>query len=231
MGDEGIVGGEQVDDLTKLYKTDPSIEHYVRLRREKPGARIEVAVIGGLESMFYMREEFERYGIDPDLLGGILDADPEAVSEVSLRLMEKMIEARQMDGAGQTHLIRRGMAIPDRLIDWVISCSLDAMSWNDELEVPRDLIVLIRERLGGPKPQYEQEREVRHKKSSAEILAGQLKAKGITPTFRLLGQYLNVAPSTVKRWFAPGELEEASDRWATFYDENGQMLPLNRVGR
>ena len=101
-------------------------------------------MIGGFESMFYMREEFERYGIDPDLLGGILDADPEAVSEVSLRLMEKMIEAREMDSTGQTHLIRRGMAIPDCLIDWVISCSFDAMSWNDELEVSRDLIVLIR---------------------------------------------------------------------------------------
>lgn len=230
MGDEGDLEDGQVEDLTKLYKTDPSIEHYVRLRREKPDARIEVGVIGGFDAMFYMREEFERYGIDPNLLGGILDADPEAVSEVSLRLMEKMIDARQMDGAGQTHLIRRGMAIPDRLIDWVISCSLDAMSWNDELEVPRDLIVLIRERLGGPKPQYEQERYVRHKKSSAEILAGQLKAKGITPTFRLLGQYLNVAPSTVKRWFAPGELEEASERWAALCDEKGQMLPLDRIG-
>lgn len=230
MRDEGDSEDKQIEDLTKVYKTDPSIEHYVKLRRDKPDATIEVAVIGGFESMFYMREEFERYGIDPDLLTGILDADPEAVSEVSLRLMEKMIEARQMDSAGQTHLIRRGMAIPDRLIDWVISCSLDAMSWNDEVKVPRDLIVLIRERLGGSNPQYEQEGDVRKSKRDAEIIAGQLKAQGIAPTFRLLGQYLNVAPSTVKRWFAPCELEEASNRWASAFDENGQMLPLNRVG-
>ena len=56
--------------------------------------------------MFYMRDELERHWIDPDLLGGILDADLDAISELSLRLMETMIEA----------------PIPEKLIDWVICC-------------------------------------------------------------------------------------------------------------
>jgi hypothetical protein len=225
--DEG--GG--FNEITKEYKAAPSIENYVRLRRENPTAEIEVSVIGGFESMFYMRDELERHGIDPDLLGGILDADLDASSELSLRLMETMIEARQVERSGETHLIRRGLAIPEKLIDWVICCSLDALSWNDELTIPRDLIVLIRERLGGSNPQYEQEGQVRQNKMNAEMIAGQLMAQGVVPTFKILGRALRVAPSTVNRWFKPGELEEARDRWAKLFDEKGELLPLDRLRR
>ena len=93
------------------------------------------------------------------------------------------------------------------------------MSWNDELTIPRDLIVLIRERLGGSNPQYEQEGQVRQNKMNAEMIAGQLMAQGVVPTFKILGRALRVAPSTVNRWFKPGELEEARDRWAKLFDE------------
>lgn len=217
------------NEITKEYKANPTIENYVKLRRSNPTAEIEVGVIGGFESMFYMQEEFERYGVDPNLLGGILDADQEAISEISLRLMEKMIEAREIENAGETHLIRRGLAIPDRLIDWVIGCSLDSLSWNDAPMIPRDLIVLIRERLGGSKPQYEKEGAVRKSKQDAEMIAGQLMAQGLMPTFKILGQLLGVAPSTVMRWFEPGELEKARDRWAKFFDKDGTLLPLDRI--
>jgi hypothetical protein len=185
-------------------------------------------VIGSFESMFYMRDELERYDIDPDLLGGVLDADPEAIGEVSLRLMERMIEARALERAGETHLVRRGRAVPDKLIDWIICCALDALSWNDELTIPRDLIVLIRERLGGPNPQYKQEGQVREGKNNAAIIAGQLKARGVTPTFKVIGDALKVAPSTVMRWFEPGEFERERDRWAALFDEEGNMRPLSR---
>jgi len=214
--------------ITKKYKANPTIENYVKLRRANPSAEIEVGVIGGFESMFYMREELERYGIDPDLLGGILDADQDAIGEISLRLMEKVIEARQIEKAGETHLIRRGLAIPERLVDWAICCSLDSLSWNDELTIPRDLIVLIRERLGGSNPQYEKEGEVRNNKLDAEMIAGQLMAQGVIPTFKILARALGVAPSTVKRWFEPGELEKARDRWAKAFDKDGKLLPLDR---
>lgn len=220
----GSEEGGGFNEFTKEYKADPSIENYVRLRRANPNAEIEVGVIGGFELMFYMREELERYGIDPDLLGGILDSDQDAISEISLRLMEKIIEARQIEGDGETHLIRRGLAIPERLIDWIICCSLDALSWNEDLTIPRDLIVLVRERLGGSNPQYEQEGQVRKNKSDAEFIAGQLMAQGVTPTFKIFGQVLGVAPSTVKRWFKPGELEKARDSYSKFFDSDGNTL-------
>ena len=40
------------DRYTKEYKQNPSIDNYVRLRRTNPEAEIEVAVIGGFESIF-----------------------------------------------------------------------------------------------------------------------------------------------------------------------------------
>ncbi|MEH2560526.1 hypothetical protein [Bradyrhizobium sp. AZCC 2289] len=190
-----------------------------------------MSVVGGFDSMFYMRDELSRHGIDPELLGGILDADQDAVSEISLCLMEKIIEARQAEQSGESHLIRRGLAVPEKLIDWVVCCSLDALSWNDSQIIPRDLIVLIRERLGGSNTQYEQEGQVRQNKLDAGVIAGQLMARGVTPTFKILGQALGVSPSTVKRWFEPGEFEKARDSWASLCDKDGKLLPLDRIGK
>jgi hypothetical protein len=158
-----------------------------------------------------------------------LDADQDAISEIALCLMEKIIEARQIELSGETHLIRRGKAIPEKLIDWIICCSLDALSWNDDLSIPRDLIVLIRERLGGPNPHYEREGRVRENKLNAEFIAAQLMARGITPTLRILGEALGVAPSTVKRWFEPSELEQSAARLSKLLDEDGNPLPLGKL--
>src|SRR5690554_2129937 len=115
---------------SRAYKNSPTIEHYVRLRREDPETEIEVAVIGGLDQLFFMEPELRKHGFDPALVAGVLDADPEAISELSLQIMERMIEARNLTRAGQTHLGRRGLAVPDKLIKWLIGCMLDALSWN-----------------------------------------------------------------------------------------------------
>jgi hypothetical protein len=224
----GSSEGGGFNEITKIYKADPSIENYVRLRRGNPEAEIEVRTVGSFESMFYMREELARYGIDPELLGGILDADQDAISEMALRLMEKIIEARAIAADGKTHLIRRGLAIPEKLIDWIISCSLDALSWNDDLMIPRDLIVLMRERLGGSNLHYEKEGKIRRNKQNAGLIAGQLMARGVVPSFKIIGEALGVAPSTVKRWFGPGEFEQERDVYAKWFDNDGNLRPLNQ---
>ena len=216
------------NELSKEYKRAPSIENYVKLRRENPDAEIEIAVLGGIEPLFYMESELRRYGIDPQLIASVMDADPAAISEISLQLMEKIIEARKLAKTGKTHLVRRGLAIPEKLIDWIINCSLDAVSWNDDLFIPRDLIVLIRERLGGSNPEYNQASRAHEHKMNAALVGGQLKARGIIPTFRMLGEAFGVAPSTVKRWFAPGEFERETDRWSRLFDANGEPIPFDK---
>jgi hypothetical protein len=81
------------NELSKAYKDDPSIENYVKLRRGNPSAEIEVGVIGGMEQLMYMRRVLRRFGIDPQLVAGTMDADPDAISEISLQLMERLRRA------------------------------------------------------------------------------------------------------------------------------------------
>ncbi|MDG2527563.1 hypothetical protein [Caulobacter endophyticus] len=212
---------------SRAFKATPTIETYLDLRRSDPAAEIEVAVTGGFEAMFYMREEFEKFGLDPDLLGGLLDAAPEAVDAIALRLLQAIVDSRHLAGTGETHLASRERVVPHKLIDWIIVCILDAMSWNDDLTISRDLIVLIRERLGGPASHYEEVGRIRQSRQNAAILAGQLKARGISPTLAILGEAFGVSPSTVKRWFAPGELEQEGDRWSRMFDDCGQLCPLS----
>jgi hypothetical protein len=228
--DRRVFGSDEsggFNQATAAYKADPSLETYIRLRRADPFAEIEVAVIGGFESMFYMRDEFERHGLNPELLAGLLDADPQAIGETALCVMEAMVAARLRERAGETQLASRGEVIPLKLVDWIICCALDGLSWNDELYLPRDLIVLIRERLGGPNPLYEQIGHLRLMKSNAGLIAGQLKAQGARPTFKLVGSLMGVAASTVMRWFEPGEFEQEAEKWSRLCDETGTLRPLS----
>jgi len=191
--------------FSKAYKKNPSIEHYVKLRRENPNAEIEVSVIGGLDQLCFMQPELKKYGIDPYLVASVMDADFDAISKLSLQLLEKMIEARELARKSRTHLARRGLAIPDKLINWLITVALDSLSWNDFPYIPRDLIVLIRERLGGSNPEYEQASKAWHNRMSAAFIGAGLMAAGLKPSFRLISKHFGVAPSTVKRWFPEGD--------------------------
>lgn len=210
------------NELSKAYKKDPSIENYVKLRRANPKGEIEIAVIGGMEQLFFLESELRKYGFDPNLVASVMDADPEAISELSLQLMERMIEAKELAKNGKTHLSRRGLAVPNKLINWLIACMLDALSWNDDLYIPRDIIVLIRERLGGSNPEYEQASHAHEMRWAAITIGGQLQAQGIKPSFRMLAGMLNVAPSTVKRWFPKGDFKEEVERVSGWFDEEGK---------
>jgi hypothetical protein len=176
-----------------------------------------------------MEGELRKYGFDPEMIASVLDADPEAISEVSLQIMEKLIEAKTLAKAGQTHLTRRGLAIPDKLVNWLIACMLDAVSWNDDLYIPRDLIVLIRERLGGSNPEYEQASRAHEMRSNAITVGGQLLARGITPSFRMISELFGVAPSTVKRWFPDGDFLAEAQRRSAWFDEQGKLRPTEEV--
>lgn len=215
--------------LAKAYKRDPSIANYVKLRRENPAVSFEVAVIGGIDDLFAIEQELQKFGIDTDLVLGAMDADQNAVSELSLQLLERIVEVQRRKDAGETQLVRRGLATPDKLIDWIICCALDAMSWNDDLQISRDLIVLIRERLGGSDPEYKQLAKTHKRKGDAAILGGQLLARGITPTYQMIGAVLGVAPSTVKRWFKDGEFARQTELWSRSFDREGNLIPLGQL--
>jgi hypothetical protein len=215
--------------LSKAYKNSPLIELYVKLRRENPDAEIEVSIIGGMEQLFFLEPELRKHGFDPLVVASVMDADPQAISELSLQLMEKMLEAKNLGRSGKTHLSRRGLVVPDKLVNWLISCMLDALSWNNDLCIPRDLIVLIRERLGGSNPEYEQASHAHEMRWAAITIGGQLQARGKKPSFRMLARILNVAPSTVKRWFPKGDFAEEIERVSGWFDEDGKPRPIGEI--
>jgi hypothetical protein len=218
---------KEADALSKEYKNDPSIEKYLELRKSNPDTEIEVALSGGIEHAFKNQKEIEQLGLSIEDYLGLLDADQSCISKVCLHLLASIAESRKLHAEKQTHLARRGKKIPDQIIDWLICSMLDAESWNGTLELNRDLIVLIRHRLVPGMSSFEQLLSVKTQRSNAAQIGGQLMAMGVTPSFRKIGKILGVEPSTVKRWFeSKDEFERECAPYAGWFDENGQLRPL-----
>jgi putative tryptophan/tyrosine transport system substrate-binding protein len=103
---------------TRAYKDNPSIELYLKLRRENPNNEIEISFLGGIDALFCLEPKLRKFGFDPQLVAKTMNADPDAISELSLQIMEKIVSARAVARRGKTHLIRRELAVPNSLIDW-----------------------------------------------------------------------------------------------------------------
>jgi hypothetical protein len=216
---------------TRAYKNNPSMELYLKLRRDNPDNEIEISFLGGIEALYCLEPELRKFGFDPQLVATTMDADPDAISELSLQIMQKIISAKAVARSGKTHLIPRQLAVPNKLIDWLVACMLESLSWNDHLYIPRDLIVLIRDRIGASNSDFKRAVQTYEMRRKAIIIGGQLMARGVTPTFRLLGRILDVAPSTVKRWFPEGDFVREVRRVSLWFDKEGRLLDLNGGSR
>ena len=128
--------------LSRAYKNNPTIENYISLRRTNPNTEIEVAFTNGLDWLFANSEVLRENGIDPQWFASALDANEEAISKLSLHLLEKIVERSRLEKSGETHVMSRGIGISDSLVNYLTAVMLDALSWNDELYMPRDLLVL-----------------------------------------------------------------------------------------
>ncbi len=188
------------------YQKDPTIETYVGMRRKHPRLHPNVATTGGIEWLYACEEELQQLGFDPQLVASTLDADLEAQSECSLRVLEKIVERRRKTAAGGTHLASRGEAISDKFIAYFIGVMLDALDWNGQMEISSDLIVLIKEQLGVGSSSYEVSVRKAEQRREATFIAAQIVSAGETPSYRRIGKLMGVEASTVKRWFPDGEM-------------------------
>jgi DNA-binding transcriptional regulator YhcF (GntR family) len=64
------------------------------------------------------------------------------------------------------------------------------------------------------------------KKMNALWIAGSLKALGAKPSIRELAKAMNVAPTTLMRWFEPGEFEREVERRSKWFDSDGSPRDL-----
>jgi hypothetical protein len=215
-------GKSGFNDLTKEYKKSPTIENYVRLRREYPEGEVEVSTTGGVEFLSAREDDLRSQGLDPDVVIRLFDADLGAQAEISLLLLQKVIERDNLHKLGETHIVSRKKVVSDTLINYLIGCGLDGMSWTDNLEITRELIVLIKRQLGTLTSQYEIQQERLNRRSQATWIAAQLLNQGKTPTYRNIGRVLGVQASTVMRWFPDGDFVAEADKFARLIKE---LLP------
>jgi hypothetical protein len=208
------------NESTKLYKANPTIENYTELRNSKPSEEIEIKTSQGIEFVFKFQQELDEIGIDPRLVCKCLDADENAQSELSILLLKKLIERSRLINSGETHVVSRNSAVSDVFVNYLIGECLDALSWNDNLYISRDLIVLIKHQLGIEKNTIYEEVEKQNSAHYAELIGAQLISRGIEPSFRRVADIMGVSPSTVKRWFPDGDFRERANRKASMF-ENG----------
>lgn len=204
--EEDVTRESGFNEITKEYKASPTIENYVRLRRKYPLVPLEIATTGGLEFLFSREEELRLHGIDPRLVASVMDADLDAQAELSLLLLELIIERQNKEIKGETHIVSRGEAISDTLINYLIGTCLDALDWNNEMEISRELIVLVKHQIGTIISDYRLQLKKREQRQRAVWIAAQIVARGGVPSYRKIGRILGVEASTVKRWFPKGEM-------------------------
>lgn len=227
--------GDTADEalcVSKEFKRDPTIDNYLRLREAYPDVDIEIATSGGIEFAFKCSDLIKGIGIGVEGFLGLLDADGAAFSKVCLHLLKDIARAEHAIRSGETHLSRRGRRIPDNAIDWLICTMLDSESWNNTLQLNRDLAFLIKCRLQGGTNYFEQTLEIRTNSSNAAMFGGRLKAMGVMPSFRKIAKLMNVQPSTVKRWFSSeAEFHAACEPYAHWFDNKGKLKPLRGIAR
>ena len=80
----------QSSALSRAFKRQPTLENYITLRRNHPKIPIEVAIHGGIDPLFYMERELARYGINSNDMASVFDANQDAISKISLHLMEQI---------------------------------------------------------------------------------------------------------------------------------------------
>ena len=204
--------------LSRAFKANPTIEHYVELRRKYPDEVIEVAISGSIEWLFANESLLKTFDIPPELVASSLDADPVSISKLSLIIMERLIERNNAEKAGKTHLSSRGEAISDSLANYLINMMLDSLDWNDDLFIPRDLIVLIRHQIGGETSDWNKKLKTHENRSNAVWIAFQLAQQGHMPSYREIGKMLGVNATTVMRWFPNNELTERMKKMGQLFD-------------
>ena len=205
---------EHWKSFVEAYWKEPTITNYVRLSRAYGTPAIAQTFIDFDAHAF--EKELHQFGMEPLLVSGALDGNEFEIEELSLQLMERLIERDNLAKKGHTQVQSWGIAISDSLVDFLIIAMLQAVV---EEEHPA-LAVLIRERLCGQKPDYyEKHLRLIHQRRAIALAA--LKFPTGKVSVRKIAKLMNIEPSTVTRWFPDGDLQEKVDQFRKSIDAFG----------
>ncbi len=187
--------------LIGAYRHKPSIENYLLIRRAFPEVEIQIGRFSGIEPLFALEKDFEKQGVNPDLVAAALDADEPPVDALSLCLIERLVARGKLPKDGPGHIEKRRNAIRDATVNFLITTMLEGLDWHEEaFRVPASLIVLIREQLCGSNPDLYEAYLSREKRNNAAFVAAQLLQPGEKVSVRRLMQLTGTSRMTAARW-------------------------------
>ena len=107
------------------YRREPSIEHYLRVRREFPEVEIQVALFGELAIVSDLKDLFEEQGIELHLIAEAMDGTGPSIDALSLRLMQLLTEGKHQK-SGPGHIEKRRGAVTDTMMNYLIAVMLES---------------------------------------------------------------------------------------------------------
>lgn len=201
----------QLFQLQERFDEDPSIVNYVALRRFAPGYDTEVFLFAGLDPFGALGQELEKAALDRVLVCGALGGNDRDIDELCLQLMERLIERKQLEVMGATHLQSRGRCVSDALVNCLIVSMVEVLQ-QDGMDPKPSLVLLVREQLNGANAEILKSATKSDGKRRAVFLGMQLRRRGEQPTIRKIAEIMGVQPSTVSRWFTDGDYLEQVER-------------------
>jgi hypothetical protein len=216
------------------YRTEPSIENYLRIRRQFPEVEILVGRFGGLEALFKLQEDFESQGIDPHLIAAALDADEPGVDALCLRLLGLLAVRDSLPKSGPGHIEKRRGAISDTTVNYLIAMILEAYDWHDYISrVPGSLVVLIRHQLCKSVPDLDAELRLRMRQEDVALAVAQHLKPGEKLSINKLKTLAGLPRSTAARWLSDPRFQhwlENGRRWAAAgVFEKGKRAAIQRI--
>jgi hypothetical protein len=196
--------------LVVTYRQEPSIENYLSIRREFPELEIQIARFGGIEMLFALAKEFEKQGVNPDVVAAALDANEHSIDALSLCLIERLVARGALPTDGPGHIEKRRAAIGDATVNFLIATMLEMLDWYGEtVRVPASLIVLIREQLCASNPDLYEAYLSREKRERAAFLAAQCLQPGEKISVRRLMELTGTRRMTAARWLRDPDFRRA----------------------
>jgi hypothetical protein len=177
------------------------MENYVTLRRSYPTEHVAIPHFANLWAVGLLYPELKALGFDFQMVMGMLDGVHRCIDGLSLQIMNLLIERTEREARGESHLQRWKKAITDQLVDYLIFMMMDRLA-EHHLSPPQAFIMLVRERLGGSKPQLHEKYRISETKTRAAQLAARMRMEGERGSMRQVAQRMGVASTTVSReWF------------------------------
>lgn len=177
-----------------------TIEKYLKLREttDLDSPFWILTKTGGPAAFDYMeilKEDFEKYGVDPKCMIGIADGDYSVIDSVCLMLL-KALSDQQMKVKEEPHAVSRGLAIGNSIVDFMLAVIPEATQ-SFQTPLPYSYHILLKSRLG-----IHSNKNLKvHEEQRVRDIACWIKAAEPEISTRKLAKKIGVHHSTVGRWF------------------------------